>query len=132
MKKITNKDRFTAIIAALKGDEITVPTEDLVEFCQKQIDALDRKSVKAKEKAQERKDASDALTDAIYEILGAEPMVLNDICAMIDDDDITPAKVSTRCSKLAKAGLVVKSEVVIPANKEAGTKSRKLVAYARV
>ena len=131
MKKITNKDRFTAIIAALNGEETAVPTEDLLEFCQKQVDALERRSTKAKEKASERKEASDALTDAIYEVLGDDPMILNDICALIEGDDITPAKISNRCSKLTKAGLAVKSEISVPADKEAGTKARKLVAYAR-
>ena len=51
MKKITNKDRYTAIIATLTGAETEIATDELVEFCQKQIDALDRKSIKAKEKA---------------------------------------------------------------------------------
>ena len=40
MKKITNKDRYTAIIAILTGDETEIATDELVEFCQKQIDAL--------------------------------------------------------------------------------------------
>ena len=61
MKKITNKDRYTAIIATLTGAETEIATDELVEFCQKQIDALDRKSVKAKEKADARKEALDEL-----------------------------------------------------------------------
>ena len=134
MKKITNKDRYTAIIATLTGAETEIATDELVEFCQKQIDALDRKSVKAKEKADARKEALDELTDTIYGILTDEPMTINEILEILDalgNDDLTNAKISNRCSKLAKAGRAVKSEVTIPGDKEAGTKARKLVAYAR-
>lgn len=131
MKKFTNKDRYTAIIAALNGAETEIATDELVEFCQKQIDALDRKSVKAKEKADARKEALDELTDTIYDILTDEPMTIGQILEILDDDDLTNAKVSNRCLKLAKAGRAVKSEVTIPGDKEAGTKTRKLVAYAK-
>lgn len=132
MKKFTNKDRYTAIIAALNGAETEIATDELVEFCQKQIDALDRKSVKAKEKADARKKALDELTDTIYDILTDEPMTIDQILEILDNDELTKAKVSNRCSKLAKAGRAVKSEVTIPADKEAGTKACKLVAYAKV
>lgn len=131
MKKFTNKDRYTAIIAALTGVETEIAIDELVEFCQKQIDALDRKSVKAKEKADARKEALDELTDTIYDILTDEPMTIGQILEILDNDELTNAKVSNRCSKLAKAGRAVKSEVTIPADKEAGTKTRKLVAYAK-
>lgn len=131
MKKFTNKDRYTAIIAALTGTETEIATDELVEFCQKQIDTLDRKSVKAKEKADARKEALDELTDTIYDILTDEPMTIGQILEILDNDELTNAKVSNRCSKLAKAGRAVKSEVTIPADKEAGTKARKLVAYAK-
>ena len=131
MKKITNKDRYTAIIATLTGAETEIATDELVEFCQKQIDALDRKSVKAKEKADARKKALDELTDTIYGILTDEPMTINEILEILDNDDVTNAKISNRCSKLAKAGRAVKSEVTIPGDKETGTKTRKLVAYAK-
>lgn len=131
MKKFTNKDRFTAIIATLTGAEAEVPTDELIAFCEKQIDALDRKSVKAKEKADARKEALDELTNTIYDILTDEPMTIGQILEVLDDDELTNAKVSNRCSKLAKAGQAIKSEVTIPADKEAGTKTRKLVAYAK-
>lgn len=132
MKKITNKDRFSAIIAVLTGADTEVDTAELVEFCEKQIDALDRKAVKAKERAAERKEASDELTETIFDLLTSEPQTLADIVGQIDDPDITSAKISNRCSKLAKAGRAVKSEVIIPGDKEAGIKARKLVAYALV
>lgn len=130
MKKITNKDRYIAIVSLLTGAETEIPTEDLVEFCEKQIDALDRKSVKAKEKAAERKEASDELTEAIYDVLTDVAQTIPQILDALGDEELTNAKISNRCAKLAKAGRVVKSEVVIPGDKEVGTKTRKLVAYA--
>ena len=131
MKKINNKDSNTAIIATLTGAETEIAIDELVDFGQKQIDARDRKSVKAKSKADARKEALDELTDTIYNILTDEPMTIKEILEILDNDDLTNAKISNRCSKLAKAGRAVKSEVTIPGDKEAGTKTRKLVAYAK-
>lgn len=130
MKKITNKDRFSAIIAVLTGADTEIDITELVEFCEKQIDALDRKAVKAKERAAERKEASDDLTEAIFDILTDEAQTITQILEALDDEELTNAKISNRCAKLAKAGRAIKSEVVIPGDKESGVKARKLVAYS--
>ena len=66
--KITKKDRYNSIIAILtgvEGDEIN----DLIEFCEHEIELLDKKSAKTKEAAAEKKAEPDALKDAIQAVL---------------------------------------------------------------
>ena len=125
--KITNKSRYAAIINALTGAPCDIETDELVNFCERQIAAIDRKSEKARERAAEQRKVSDELTERIAAMLTDEPQTLGDLAAAIGDEDITTSKVSARCSKLVKEGRAAKTEVTVSGTE--GTKSRKLVAY---
>lgn len=125
--KITNKSRYAAIINALTGAPCDIETDELVNFCERQIAAIDRKSEKARERAAEQRKVSDELTERIAAMLTDEPQTLGELAAAIGDEDITTSKVSARCSKLVKEGRAAKTEVTAPGTE--GTKSRKLVAY---
>lgn len=125
--KITNKSRYAAIINALTGAPCDIETDELVNFCERQIAAIDRKSEKARERAAEQRKVSDELTERIAAMLTDEPQTLGELAAAIGDEDITTSKVSARCSKLVKEGRATKTEVTVPGTE--GTKSRKLVAY---
>lgn len=125
--KITNKSRYAAIINALTGAPCDIETDELVDFCERQIAAIERKSEKARERAAEQRKVSDELAERIAAMLTDEPQTLGELTAAIGDEDITPSKVSARCSKLLKEGRAVKTEVTVPGTD--GAKSRKLVAY---
>lgn len=125
--KITNKSRYAAIINALTGAPCDIETDELVNFCERQIAAIDRKSEKARERAAEQRKVSDELTERIAAMLTDEPQTLSELATAIDDEDITPSKVSARCSKLVKEGRAAKTEITVPGTD--GAKSRKLVAY---
>lgn len=125
--KITNKSRYAAIINALTGAPCDIETDELVNFCERQIDAIDRKSEKARARAAEQRKISDELTERIAAMLIDEPQTLGELAAAIGDEDITTSKVSARCSKLVKEGRASKTEVTVPGAD--GAKSRKLVAY---
>ena len=125
--KITNKSRYAAIINVLTGAPSDIETDELVNFCERQIDAIDRKSEKAKARAAEQRKVSDELTERIAAMLTDEPQTLGELAAAISDEDITTSKVSARCSKLVKEGRAAKTEVTVPGAD--GAKSRKLVAY---
>lgn len=125
--KITNKSRYAAIINVLTGAPCDIETDELVNFCERQIAAIDRKSEKARERAAEQRKVSDELTERIAAMLTDEPQTLGELAAAIGDEDITTSKVSARCSKLVKEGRAAKTEVTVPSTE--GTKSRKLVAY---
>ena len=125
--KITNQSRYAAIINVLTGAPSDIETDELINFCERQIAAIDRKSEKARERAAEQRKVSDELTERIAAMLTDEPQTLGDLAAAIGDEDITTSKVSARCSKLVKEGRAAKTEVTVPGAD--GAKSRKLVAY---
>lgn len=127
--KITNKSRYAAIINALTGALTDIETDELVDFCERQIASIERKSEKARERAAEQRKVSDELAERIASMLTDEPQTLGELTAAIGDEDITPSKVSSRCSKLLKEGRADKTEVTVPGVD--GGKSRKLVAYTR-
>lgn len=125
--KITNKSRYAAIINALTGAPTDIETDELVDFCERQIASIERKSEKARERAAEQRKVSDELAERIASMLTEEPQTLGELTVAIGDEDITPSKVSSRCSKLLKEGRAIKTEVTVPGAD--GGKSRKLVAY---
>lgn len=138
MTKMTKKDYFNAVISLLDYvpfdniDADLPPQEDIVKFCKNEIDLLDKKSAKAKDKAAEKKAKMDDLTVAILNFLDGcdEPATINTIVAAVGDafPDITNAKVSSRLSPLVKTGTLTKTEITVAREKG----KAKLVAYSKV
>ena len=126
-QKITKKEKLTALIAILTGEGTEIDTAELIAYCEKEIEALDKKAAKAKETAAKKKAESDELTDKVAELLTDELQTTADITAQIEDEDITTHKVSYRLTSLVKSGVAVKEEISI-AGKD-GQKARKLAAY---
>lgn len=114
---MTKKDYFNEIIDVLSGLE---GYDHLVNFAKEQIDALDKKAAKAKEKAAEKK-ASDPLVDLVAGALTNELAVVDEIAARIDNPDVTVAKVRYRLKKLIDDGVAVKENIRVD--------KRSLVAY---
>lgn len=113
-EKITKKTMFETIKAA--ADAIAtdvVSVEAIVEFCDAQIDQIDKKAAKAKEKAAEKKAANDELTEVVASILTNEFQTADEITAKIDGEDVSRAKVINRLTKLIGAGTAVKDTVKI-------------------
>ncbi len=115
-KKFTNKDMFITIKALLTGDDVdeTDPSDaELIEWCDKQIEILDRKADKAREKAAEKKVAGDELQEKIYNILAEadREMTADSILEALDIEGLSKQKIIARLSNLVKAGRVVKDEV---------------------
>lgn len=129
-QKLTKKDKLTAIIATLKGEGTDVAVADLVAYCEKEIELLDKKAAKAKETAAKKKAESDELTDVIASLLTDELQTTADIAAKIEGEDVTVHKVSYRLTQLTKAERAEKTEISIPGKD--GQKARKVVAYRRV
>lgn len=137
--KITKTQKLNAIIAILDNadinsivipvgeDEVEVTKEDLVEYCEKEIEALAKKAAKAKETAAKKK-AEDPLLDAVKAALTSEPQTIADIATKVVEvnADATTAKVTARLTKLVNAGEAVRSEVSV-ANSEG--KKRTVKAY---
>ena len=117
MTKTTKKDNFNAIISVLTAGG----HDDLAAVIQNEIDLLDRKAAKAKERAATKKAETDALYDAVQAVLTGELATISEITDACGVEDATNAKVQARLKKLADAGVAVKEQVTID--------KRKLVAY---
>jgi hypothetical protein len=138
--KITKTQKLNALIAILENAdidavtvtageaEVEVTKEDLVEYCEKEIEALAKKAAKAKETAAKKK-AEDPLLDIVKAALTSEPQTIADIATKVAEvnADATTAKVTARLTKLINAGEAVRSEVSVP-NSEG--KKRTVKAYA--
>lgn len=83
-----------------------------VAFIEEMIAQTERKAEKARERAAAKKEAGDELREAIFNILSTETFkTIPEILAEIDDEEITPAKVTARLSQLVKLDRVVKEKV---------------------
>lgn len=131
--KMTKKDCLNALINHLNLDTTVVDNkDDLVKFCLNEIDLLDKKAAKAKDKAAAKKNTIDALTAAVLDVLDGfdTPATINELVAAVSDQfpDVTNAKISARLSPLVKSGELKKEDITVA--RESG--KSKLVAYTRV
>lgn len=122
-----NGDIPSEVIVQVGDNEVSISANSVIEFCEKEIAALDRKAAKAKETAAAKKSASDELTEAIYGVLTNELTSIADIATMIEGEEVTPAKCQYRLNKLVEAGRAVKDELVLETE---GGKKRKVVGFA--
>lgn len=98
---------------------------ELLEFIDKEVAAIARRKDKAKERAEKKKNESDALTERIFAALDEEYMTLDEILPLLDDEEeITKNKVTSRLGKLVKAGRVEKDTVRV--------EDKKRMAYRKI
>lgn len=131
--KMTKKDKFAHIIDALATANIDATLKaDLTDFCNAEIDSLDKKAAKAKDKAAAKKATIDNLTSAVLDALDTfdEPATINALVDAVKADfpDVTNAKISSRLSPLVKTGEVIKTEITVAREKG----KAKLMAYSKV
>ena len=130
-EKITKRDMYEAIIGAMKTGEIKYAPDDVIAFCQNEIELLDKKAAKAKERAAAKSAENDEIMDKVRDVLSPNDfMPIADVVKAIGDPDLTAAKIQYRLRKLAEANEAEKTEVTIAGAD--GTKPRKVVAYRRL
>ena len=134
MEKITKLEMFEAMKGIAESGALhmfdfneNISDEAVAEFCANEIALLDKKAVKAKERAATKRAEGDALTDAVRAVLTSEFEPIADIAARIEGDDVTVAKVQYRLGQLVKAGEAEKEQITSPAS--GGQKIRKIMAY---
>ena len=108
MTKMTEREMFAYIAELLEGHE------DVDEFCEKKITALDNKAAKAKEKAAERKAAGDELRDRVQAVLTDEWQSIADVVNALGDEDVSASKVTYRLNALVEMGVAVKDDAKLP------------------
>ena len=132
VEKMTKKEIFEMIINLVSELDME-QVDTVIEFCEKEIAALDRKAEKAKENAAKKKAEGDALLETVYDALSEDEF---ETIAMIakrvaeEDPEATVGKVQYRLGALAKDGRAEKSTIVIPATED--TKMRKVVGYRKI
>jgi NH3-dependent NAD+ synthetase len=119
-KKMTKKEMFEKIMAAMATDV------EVVEFCEKEIAALDKKAAKAKEAAAKKREEADELLEVVKSILTCEFQTLGDIAAQIEGEDVSVQKIAARTRKLVDCKYAVKEEVSVVG---ADGKKTKKMAY---
>lgn len=133
MEKITKREMYTIIAEGVKSGSFAVDADEIVAFCNKEIDSLDKKAAKAKERAATKAAEADALTALVADALVTDEFkTIADIAAIVaeSDADATVSKVTYRLGKLVKDGVAEKSEVTVPGKD--GGKSRKVMAYRAI
>lgn len=127
---ITKREMYEQIILMFtegtEDSEIVATAEDVIAFCNKEIEALDKKAVKAKERAAAQKAKGDELTDTILKVLTDEFQTAGDIVEVLNCEDVTTHKVSSRLRVLVNDGKVVKDQINVAAE---GEKKHLLMGY---
>ena len=137
MEKMTKRNVYEALINYANSghmfysdgeDEVVVTAEALAAFAENEIALLDKKAVKAKERAAQKRAEGDELTDAVRSAMSTEDFEpIAEIAARIEGEDVTVAKVSYRLTQLVKNGEAEKTQIEIVGDE--GQKKRKVVAY---
>lgn len=120
MEKITKREMFEALVAYAESTdmevqvgETTVTAADFAAFATKEIEQLDKKAVKAKERAAAKRAEGDALMDEVLAVLTNEFQTAAEVAAQIEDEDATVAKVSYRLGALVKDGKAAKEDIKV-------------------
>ena len=110
-KKFTKVEKFEMIREILTGDGSTEMTQQesmLVDFIDSQIEQIQAKAEKSKERAAAKKAEGDELRKTVQSLLTNEYQSIDDIFAQIDDEDVTRSKITARLTQLVKAEIVEK------------------------
>ena len=120
--RITKREMFEALVNYANGEHmaferedemVVVMLEDLKAFAENEIELLDKKSAKAKERAMAKKAEADELMDKVKAVLTGEYQTTADLVIAIDDEEVTAGKVQARLKKLVDAGLVEKTDMKV-------------------
>ena len=127
-EKITKAQVLDMILEAMADNS------DVVDYCNKEKEALANKAAKAKERAAEKKAAGDELRAVIETILkeATEPMTREMVLDCIEDPEgeLSVAKVGNRITQLVNLGLVSKTSIKV--EEDGKTKNKTAYVYGAV
>jgi len=116
---LTERDIYTAM---LNG---TLDAEVAKEFAEKKIAQLDKRNASAAKRAAAKREAGSEITEAVYAVLGNEPMTRTQVVSAMGTD-LSVAKIGARLNQLVSAGRVQKETIKVAG--EDG-KAKSAVAY---
>lgn len=126
MEKLVKRDYYDAIISVMTTGETDIAPEKIIEFCEAEKVLLEKKAMKAKERAAKK---ADELYTVVEEVLSDEYKTIAEITAAVEakDSTATTQKVTWRLGQLVENGVAVKKQITIHGSE--GVKARKLQAY---
>lgn len=137
-EKITKREMFEAIKGLAESGALhmfdfneNISDEAVAEFCANEIELLDKKTAKAKERAAAKRAEGDELTEQIYDVLSSDEfMTIPEIVKALGDEDVSAQKASYRLRTLMSENRAEKTEVSVPGAD--GGKASKKVAYRKI
>ena len=117
--KLTKKDYYEMIKGIVTESDVE-NKEELVAFVDKQVEAIDSRAAKAKERAASKKVEGDVLRAQVEGLLTNEYQTAEDILAQAQGADLTKAKITARLTQLIKAGVAEKEAVKVEDRKVMG------------
>ena len=113
--KVTKANVLAAINAVVDENvevtvgDVVVTGADIKAYVDTTLAQLEKKAEKARERAAEKKVEGDELRDRVAAILTEDNYVtIAEIVTALNDEDVTPGKVTARLTQLCKAGLAHK------------------------
>ena len=134
MKKTYSKREMYELIKALVDADVIsgeltetgITEADVAQFCVDELELLDKKAAKAKERVAAKKAEADELTELIKSLLTDEWQTTTEIAAQIEDEDVSQSKITARMTKLINAGIAIKEQVSVTG---ANGKATKKMSY---
>lgn len=122
MEKMTKVMKYAMVKEIVMAADIEEDVRvELIGLCEDEIAMIERKAVKAKERAAAKKAEADVIIDQVKAVLTDELQTVEQIVAAIGDEDVTKGKVVNRMKKLIEAEVAIKDFVKVD--------KRKVVAY---
>ena len=115
-KKMTKKDYFEMIKGIVEESDVENKNE-LNYFLDAQIESINNKAEKAKERAAAKRAEGDELRETVKSVLTNDFQTAEEITAQINDEEVSKAKVIARLTQLVKLGEAVKESTKTEDNK---------------
>lgn len=109
-KKITKRENFESVLEILNNSNVEYK-EELINFVTREIEILDAKAEKAKERAAVRKAEGDALRAAVQAVLTEELQTIDAILSQVKGEELTKAKITARLTSLVNENIAVREEI---------------------
>lgn len=108
-KKLTKKDYYGMLKDIILTSDVD-NKEELEAFIDRQVEIIDNKAEKAKERAAEKKAEGDELRTAIKSVLTEDYQSADDILAQLEGEDLSKAKIIARLTQLVNNGDAEKAQ----------------------
>lgn len=106
---ISKKEYFEAIKEVMSTGETIINPEDIITFCNSEIEKLNRKTEKDLAKQAENERLMELVENALTEDFRSAA----DIAASIEEEDVSVAKVQYRLGQLVKDGKAEKTDITL-------------------